>query len=602
MRYKFNIEKYVKRSLLILAVGASHFALADPASDALPQGGVVTQGHATIQSAGSPSAPVLNINQTSQRAVVDWHSFDVGSASTVNFNQPNAQASTLNRVTGGGSASQIFGKINAPGEVILVNPSGVYIGKNASLDVGSIAATSHHISDKDYMDGKATYDRNGATGSVTNDGSIRARFGGYVALLAPEVRNNGLIVAQQGTVVMASGEKITLNFDPSTRLASIAADPSKINSLIENKQAVEVPGGLIIMSAKVANSLIRGVINQAGSLSTSDTFQMVAKGGRIMLEGSHTTLQTGSETVARGSSSGGSVEIAGTQEVSIQSGAKVSVSATQSGHGGTITTHSLGKTTLNGTLLAQGGKSSGNGGFINTGSSLLEIGNALSVKAGNRGEGQVGAWNITASHLDINHNNDKVLSAALDRAHVNMKLVKNYCASYGGCDFSMTPGLIFDPGAIISKTSAINTQLTMDSEGSLSVSGTIKSHETAPLDLILKSSESVLIETSSKIGVRQAKIDAPKISIWGDLASYGGEGNMPWIAILAGRLLVTGSVRTNSRNNLAGKIDIHGSNEVILDASGLIAANGDEGGEVGEAVKLPHCIRVMRQALLGVLA
>jgi hypothetical protein len=120
----------------------------------------------------------------------------------------------------------------------------------------------------------------------------------------------------------------------------------------------------------------------------------------------------------------------------------------------------------------------------------------------------------------------------------------------------------------------------MDSEGSLSVSGTIQSHETAPLDLILKSSESVLIETSSKIGVRQAKIEAPTISVWGDLASYGGEGNMPWIAILAGRLLVTGSVRTNSRNNLAGKIDIHANNEVILDASGLIAANGDEGGEV----------------------
>ncbi len=49
MKYKFNIEKYVKRSLLMLAVGVSHLAYADPASDALPQGGVVTQGNATIQ-------------------------------------------------------------------------------------------------------------------------------------------------------------------------------------------------------------------------------------------------------------------------------------------------------------------------------------------------------------------------------------------------------------------------------------------------------------------------------------------------------------------------------------------------------------------------
>ena len=191
-----------------------------------------------------------------------------------------------------------------------------------------------------------------------------------------------------------------------------------------------------------------------------------------------------------------------------------------------------------------------------------------------------GTWNIIASNLGINPNNAKVISAALDRANVNMKLVKNYCASYGGCDFSMTPGLIFDPGAVISKSSSVNTQLAFDSEGQLTIAGNINSSETAPLDLILKSSESVLVETSAKIGVRQAKIEAPAVSVWGDLASYGGEGQMPWIAILAGRLLVTGTVRANSRNNLAGRIYIHTTNEVLLDHNGIIAANGDDGGEV----------------------
>ena len=258
----------------------------------------------------------------------------------------------------------------------------------------------------------------------------------------------------------------------------------------------------------------------------------------------------------------------------------MSVSATQAGHGGTISTHSLGKTTLNGTLLAQGGKSSGNGGFINTGSSLLEIGSSLSVIAGSRGDGSVGTWNIIASSLGINLNNAKVISAALDRANVNMKLVKSYCASYGGCDFSMTPGLIFDPGAVISKSSSVNSQLAFDSEGQLTIAGNINSSETAPLDLILKSSESVLLETSAKIGVRQAKIEAPAVSVWGDLASYGGEGQMPWIAILAGRLLVTGTIRANSRNNVAGRIYIHSDNEVLLNHNGVIAANGDDGGEV----------------------
>ena len=60
----------------------------------LPTGGQVNAGQATISQSGS----TLNVNQTSQRAVLDWNSFNVGKDATVNFQQPNAQAATLNRV------------------------------------------------------------------------------------------------------------------------------------------------------------------------------------------------------------------------------------------------------------------------------------------------------------------------------------------------------------------------------------------------------------------------------------------------------------------------------------------------------------------------
>ncbi|MEO6992457.1 MAG: hypothetical protein ABI273_02400, partial [Lacunisphaera sp.] len=65
---------------------------------AVPQGGVVSHGQVNIQGGGSAKAPVLNINQASARAVINWATFNVGSAATVNFNQPNAQSATLNRV------------------------------------------------------------------------------------------------------------------------------------------------------------------------------------------------------------------------------------------------------------------------------------------------------------------------------------------------------------------------------------------------------------------------------------------------------------------------------------------------------------------------
>jgi len=78
--------------------------------------------------------------------------------------------------------------------------------------VGALTATTNTISVDDFMAGKLTFTRNGAQGSVVNDGELRAALGGYIALLAPEVRNNGIVIARLGTVVMrqAKPSRLTL--------------------------------------------------------------------------------------------------------------------------------------------------------------------------------------------------------------------------------------------------------------------------------------------------------------------------------------------------------------------------------------------------------
>lgn len=133
----------------------------DIAPDVVPTGGQVVAGSVTIHH-DAPSA-TLNVNQTSQRAIVNWQKFDVGQNATVNFNQPNAQSSTLNKVATG-SESKILGKINAPGEVILVNQSGVYFSQGSQVDVRGLVATTHNIANDDYLAGKHVYDRAGSTG------------------------------------------------------------------------------------------------------------------------------------------------------------------------------------------------------------------------------------------------------------------------------------------------------------------------------------------------------------------------------------------------------------------------------------------------------
>jgi large exoprotein involved in heme utilization and adhesion len=79
-------------ALLVLAVPG----YAQPAPNARPMGGQVVVGQAGITASANTTA----IAQTSQRAAINWTSFDVGSQQSVTFVQPSASAIALNRVTG----------------------------------------------------------------------------------------------------------------------------------------------------------------------------------------------------------------------------------------------------------------------------------------------------------------------------------------------------------------------------------------------------------------------------------------------------------------------------------------------------------------------
>src|SRR5262249_55023315 len=100
------------------AIGA--LLAAAPALAQSPTGGNVVAGSAGISQAGA----VTTINQSSQNAIINWRAFSIGPYATVNFNQPNSSAATLNRVTGH-EASIISGALNANGRVFIVNSAGV---------------------------------------------------------------------------------------------------------------------------------------------------------------------------------------------------------------------------------------------------------------------------------------------------------------------------------------------------------------------------------------------------------------------------------------------------------------------------------------------
>ena len=97
--------RFTGKNLLILTtICAASGAFAQ--NNSLPTGGKAVAGSATIIQSGN----TLNVVQASQRAVVNWDSFNVGANAKVEFVQPNAQAVIHNRVVSA-TPSQIDGMI-----------------------------------------------------------------------------------------------------------------------------------------------------------------------------------------------------------------------------------------------------------------------------------------------------------------------------------------------------------------------------------------------------------------------------------------------------------------------------------------------------------
>ncbi|MBT8578641.1 filamentous hemagglutinin N-terminal domain-containing protein [Polynucleobacter paneuropaeus] len=322
-------------ALVCLFALSTQFAVAQNkiAVNALPTGGKVVAGAATISSTSTATSATMNINQTSQRAVINWQTFNVGKNATVNFNQPNSSAVTLNRVVSA-TPSMIQGAINANGQVILVNPNGVTFGKGAEVNAAGVVASTLNISNQDFMNGKNIYSGNGE-GKIVNKGTITATDpNGYIALLAPEIRNQGYLIARMGpssTVALASGEKISLDFR-GTQLIGVSIDKAAYKALIENKRIIETNGGLIIVAAGTARELMSSVIQNTGRISANSivdnggVIELVADnvtnsgsisanggtngvGGQVNIVGNNITLAANSQTTATGNLGGGSIQV-----------------------------------------------------------------------------------------------------------------------------------------------------------------------------------------------------------------------------------------------------------------------------------------------------
>ena len=176
---------------------------------ALPSDGTVVGGHANIQQVDPKH---LNIQQVTDKAILNWNSFSIAADEGVRFVQPSVNSIALNRVVGA-DPSVILGHLQSNGRIFLLNPNGILFGAGAQIDVGGLLATTLQIRNDDFMAGRYLFAQDPLKGmhSVINRGTIQVSDHGYVFLVAPGVSNEGVIIANLGKVLLGSGQALTID-------------------------------------------------------------------------------------------------------------------------------------------------------------------------------------------------------------------------------------------------------------------------------------------------------------------------------------------------------------------------------------------------------
>lgn len=263
----------------LVGVLAAGTAYAVPPVNALPTGESIASGSATFDRS---MANQLTVNQSTSKLINNWNSFDIGSAATVNFVQPDAASIALNRVTSA-SPTEIFGQLNANGQVFIVNPAGITFGLGSQANTGALLASSMSISDANFLNNNLTFERNGARGQINNMGTLIANEGNVV-FLGPTLQNQRSIQSVKGNILMGNGDKLKVA-DHNLSLLQGSSMISLIrNTGTLNATRVEVRKGQVILLGEQANP--RSKIEVRGTVNSQNFW---ARSNQVNVNGALTT-------------------------------------------------------------------------------------------------------------------------------------------------------------------------------------------------------------------------------------------------------------------------------------------------------------------------
>ncbi|HHF5446027.1 TPA: filamentous hemagglutinin N-terminal domain-containing protein, partial [Haemophilus influenzae] len=364
------------------------------------QGMSVVHGTATMQVDGNKTTIRNSVN-----AIINWKQFNIDQNEMVQFLQESNNSAVFNRVTSD-QISQLKGILDSNGQVFLINPNGITIGKDAIINTNGFTASTLDISNENIKARNFTLEqtKDKALAEIVNHGLITVGKDGSVNLIGGKVKNEGVISVNGGSISLLAGQKITISdiINPTITYSIAAPENEAINlgdifakggninvraATIRNKGKLSADSvskdksGNIVLSAKEGEAEIGGVISAQNQQ---------AKGGKLMITGDKVTLKTGAvidlsgkeggETYLGGDERGeGKNGIQLAKKTTLEKGSTINVSGKEKG-GRAIVWGDI--ALIDGNINAQGsGDITKTGGFVETSGHDLFIGDNVIVDA-----------------------------------------------------------------------------------------------------------------------------------------------------------------------------------------------------------------------------
>lgn len=209
----------------------------------------------------SANGTKMTVKQATDRALIDWDTFNIGSKNTVSFVQPGADSVALNRILQQ-SPSKIFGRLDANGNVWLFNPNGIFFGRDSQVNVRGLIASTMEFNGLD----ETNFETADLFGAIDQGKPFLA---------------NARLLAEGSTYCAGVDCSVALDSDPQNAICSgVDCNADNVQSIIQGGEKVSCTG------ADCRQLMPRIIVEKGARVATSPGGQLMMAAPEVINEGS----------------------------------------------------------------------------------------------------------------------------------------------------------------------------------------------------------------------------------------------------------------------------------------------------------------------------